>query len=97
MRALLFLALMVAIPACKKQVEGTVARCPDSILRPSDVPFKTFEATLLYTILRAPAANSIFAFYRADMERREAHRNGDTFVDDNLDHGGDFGIGGSPA
>ena len=96
MRTFLLLSVVISLVACKKQVVGTVARYPDSILRPTSEPVSTPEATLIHTILRAPDRTSaVMGFYKVELEKRGAHQVPDGFADDNLQHQGGWGIEGA--
>ncbi len=95
MRLLLAVLLVVPALACKKPVASTVARYPDSTLRPTSDPVATPEATLVHVILRAgDKAPAILNFYKSDLEARAAHRVGETYEHENLAHQGGFGLDG---
>ena len=53
------------------------------------------EGTLFHSIYRyAGHANQVHSFYAPELEKRGARHAGDTWVDDNLEHSGDFGSNG---
>ena len=94
MRILLLLCL-VALAGCKKHAVPTLPQIHDSSQLGGGGNTETPEATLFHAIYRFTGhANEVHAFYAPEMEKRGAKRAGDTWVDDNLQHSGDFGSGG---
>ena len=91
---LLACALALALAGCKKRAQPTLPLIADSSPiggGKTELP----EATLFHSVYRYPGhANQVHAFYAPEMEKRGARRDGDTWVDDNLQHQGDFGSNG---
>ena len=71
MRIAWTIALCVALAGCRKSVQPTVPRIPDSNLAPGGGTFETDEAVMFHTIYRYSGhSGQAVAFYAPEMEKR---------------------------
>ncbi len=95
MKIVLACTLALALAGCKKHAQPTLPQIVDSSTIGGGGKTELPEATLFHSVYRYPGhANQVHAFYAPEMEKRGARRDGDTWVDDNLQHQGDFGSSG---
>ncbi len=86
------LVLVLALAGCKKHVQPSLPQIPDSSDLAGGSNREENGAVIFHRILRYTGNKSqAMAFYQPEMEKRGAHRQGDGFVDDNMEHTGDFG------
>ena len=92
MRLATFLAVCLALAACKRSPQPSLPRIPDSTIGQGGGTFETDEAVMFHTVYRYSGhSGQALAFYQAEMEKRGAQRAGDSYVDDNVVHTGGIG------
>ncbi len=96
MRILPLLLCLALLAGCKKRPQPTLPQMPDASPIGGGGNAELPEAMLFHTVYRYPGrANQVNGFFRPEMEKRGAKQAGDVWADDNLEHKGDFGSGGS--
>jgi hypothetical protein len=94
--AILVCVVLLSASACKTRPQPTLPRIPDSNQIGGGGSTELPGATVFHSIYRYTGhAAQAHAFYKPELTRRGAMQTGDVWADDNLEHAGPFGSGGS--
>ena len=92
---LIFLLCAASIASCRKRPEPTLPQIPDSNPIPGGGNTELADAVVFHTIYRyAGHAGQAHAFYKPEMEKRGATRDGEAYAA-NMQHSGSFGSQGT--